>query len=243
MSSRLFERQVRLLHYLTSGAAIFNPEPGEPLEPLLHGLDQNLLHLEARFSHQKRMEKIAGIMPRTFALLGGRQAVVGRDFARACPPTDISRLTNAREFQAFLVPWWRRRRGRPAYVPDVAACEVACAAVRAQADQITPGGDAPGRGQIRRHSGVVLLRCKYDVRPLFETRRDRAIPARRDTALAVTAGRDGEPRILQLAPAVFALLAALEDWIDPAAFAGTPKAADLLRILDDNGLIEASAAD
>src|SRR5436305_9323211 len=156
MSSRLLDRQVRLLHYLTNGAAIFNLEPDAPLEPPLRGLDQNLLHLEARFSHQKRMEKIAGIMPRTFALLGARRAVVGRDFAAACPPTDISRLTNAREFHAFLVPWWRRRRGRPAYVPDVAACEVACAAVRAQADQITPGASAPARGQIRRHPGVVL---------------------------------------------------------------------------------------
>jgi hypothetical protein len=241
MSSRLLDRQVRLLHYLTSGGAIFNHGPDASLDPPLRGLDQTLLHLEARFSHQKRMEKIAGVLPRTFALLGSRRAAIGRDFAEACPPADISRLTNARQFHAFLVPWWRRRRGRPAHVPDVAACEVACLAVRAQFDRTRGSGDsAPAAGQIRRHPGVVLLRCKYDIRPLFETRQDAATPIKRDTSLAVTAGQDGEPRILQLAPAVSAVLAVLDDWTDPEIFAATPAAAGLLQTLRENGLVEAS---
>ena len=241
MSNRLLDRQIRLLQYLTSGATIFNREPDAPLDPPLRGLDQALLHLEARFSHQKRMEKIAGVLPRTFALLGSRRAAIGRDFAEACPPTDISRLTNARQFHVFLVPWWRRRRGRPAYVPDVAACEVACAAVRAQFDQTRGSADgAPHARQIRRHPGVVLLRCKYDIRPLFETEQDAANPIKRDTSLAVTAGRDGEPRILQLAPAVSALLAVLDDWTDADVFLNTPEAAGVLEILRDSGLVEAS---
>jgi hypothetical protein len=241
MSSRLLDRQVRLLQYLTSGGAIFNHAPDAPLDPPLRGLDQKLLHLEARFSHQKRMEKIAGVLPRTFALLGSRRAAIGRDFADACPPTDISRLTNARQFHAFLVPWWRRRRGRPPYVPDVAACEVACAAVRAQSDEPSvPRDNAPPQGQIRRRPGIVLLRCKYDVRPVFEMAHGGASPIRHDTSLAVTAGQDGEPRVLQLAPAVLALLTALDDWADPNGFLATPEAAGLLEILRQSGLIEAS---
>jgi hypothetical protein len=243
MSSRLLDRQIRLLHYLTSGGAIFNREPDAPLDPPLRGLDQTLLHLEARFSHQKRMEKIAGVLPRTFALLGSRRAAIGRDFADACPPTDISRLTNARQFHAFLVPWWRRRRGRPAYVPDVSACEVACAAVRAQSDQAGTGANAPAKGQIRRHPAAMLLRCKYDIRPLFETEQDAATPIKRDTSLALTAGQDGEPRILQLAPVVSALLAVLDDWTDADVFLRTPEAAGVLEILRDSGLVETSAAD
>ena len=41
----------------------------------LQGIDRGMLHLEARFSHEKRMEKIAAVFPVTFALIGaGRTA-------------------------------------------------------------------------------------------------------------------------------------------------------------------------
>ncbi|MBV9627547.1 MAG: hypothetical protein JO230_05550, partial [Xanthobacteraceae bacterium] len=59
MAARLLDRQHSLLAYLTSGEAIFGDQHQKPAEPSLRGIDPGLLHLEARFSHEKRMEKIA----------------------------------------------------------------------------------------------------------------------------------------------------------------------------------------
>ena len=70
MTRRLLDRQLKLLDYLTSGEAIFPGPSGAALTPALQGIDPELLHLEARFSHEKRMEKIAAVFPLTFELLG-----------------------------------------------------------------------------------------------------------------------------------------------------------------------------
>jgi len=129
-SKRLLQRQVSLLRYLTSGGAIFGD--GGPLDPDLRGVDGTLLRMEARFSHEKRMEKIAAVFPRTFDLLGSEREALIREFVDACPPVDIARLANARQFHDFLSARWRRQPPRRAYLPDVAACELACAQARAQ---------------------------------------------------------------------------------------------------------------
>ena len=78
MAKRLLDRQAKLLAYLTSGEAIFGDKSGVPIDPALQGIDRALLHVEARFSHEKRMEKIAAVFPKTFALLGR----TARQFAR-----------------------------------------------------------------------------------------------------------------------------------------------------------------
>src|SRR6266700_8141778 len=70
MPNRLLDRQASLLAYLTSGAAIFGERNGVPLDQALHGMDSALLRLEARFSYEKRLEKIASVFPRTIAMLG-----------------------------------------------------------------------------------------------------------------------------------------------------------------------------
>ena len=70
MTRRLLDRQARLLEYLTSGRAISGTAHAESLDPALQGIDRRLLDLEARFSHEKRMEKIAGVFPTTLRLLG-----------------------------------------------------------------------------------------------------------------------------------------------------------------------------
>ena len=119
ISNRLLKRQVSLLRYLTSGGAIFGDRG--PLDPDLHGVDGTLLRMEARFSHEKRMEKIAAVFPRTFDLLGSEREALIREFVDACPPVDIARLANARQFHDFLSARWRRQPPRRAYLPDVAA--------------------------------------------------------------------------------------------------------------------------
>jgi hypothetical protein len=70
MAKRLLHRQVSLLNYLTSGAAIFGDAREPPLDPALRGIDRALLRIEARFSHDKRVQKIVAVFARTFDLLG-----------------------------------------------------------------------------------------------------------------------------------------------------------------------------
>jgi hypothetical protein len=91
LAKRLLDRQVSLLAYLTSGAAIFGNEAEGPADPALAGFDRQLLQFEARFSHEKRMEKIAGVFARTLELLGDEQAEVIRAFAERCPSVSIGR--------------------------------------------------------------------------------------------------------------------------------------------------------
>jgi hypothetical protein len=229
MPSSLLDRQVSLIHHLTSAdtifgggcGAMFGAGTGNGLDKALHGIDPRLLQLEARFSHDKRMEKIVAVFPRTFALLGTDRDAIVAAFTAACPPTDISRIENARQFYGFTAARWRRERPEPRYLPDVAALELACANSRAAADYRVSAEDrAVG---IRRDPSVVLLRTIYDVRAMFENgaRHDAPIMSEATLAIATPAGA-GEPMIFELTAEVFDLLAALDQWTDPDAFAGSP---------------------
>jgi hypothetical protein len=238
MPKPLLQRQVSLLDYLTSSAAIFDKRD-TPLDPALRDIDPALLRLEARFSHEKRMEKIAAVFPRTFELLGAAREQLIREFVQACPADDISRLKNACAFHAFLLRRWRDEPPTPPYLPDVAACELACARVcGSQANVPQTGSDAPTAGCIRRYPNVLLLRADYDVRSIFE--QSAIAPQRRDTSLAIIAAA-GQPNITELAPEVFDVLTALEEWTDPSVFDAVPQADELIAELRQAGLIEVSA--
>jgi hypothetical protein len=238
MSNRLLDRQVRLLEFLTSGAAIFDDLDGACLDRALGGIDCGLLRLEARFSFQKRMVKIAGVFPRTFEMLGGHSDAMMRGFVVSYPPRDIARLENARQFYDFLCGDGQRVAVLPPHLRDVAACELALAQVRSH--DLTQGIKRENALQnaIRRAPGAVLLRCGYDVRPIFEGESG-ANPDRRETLLGVTmpVGAD-EPRIFELAPPVFDLLSVMNEWTGPAALVATPKLNELIQDLSACGLIE-----
>jgi hypothetical protein len=243
MAKRLLDRQVSLLNYLTSGSAIFGDKRDDPLDPALRGIDSSLLRIEARFSHDKRMEKIIAVFPKTFALLGADRETLVRDFVDACPPMDISRLENARQFHAFLRRRWHHEPPIPPYLRDVAACELACAKARDTAEsralEANEGAHTPARGHIRRHPGVILLRTAYDIRPMFEDTSAAAVPMERDTMLAFTLSSGGdEPSVLELVPEIFDLLAVLEKWTDPGTFDVAPQAHELIADLAQAGLVE-----
>jgi len=239
MANRLLDRQSSLLAHLTSGAAIFDRTA--PHDHALDGIDPALLHLEARFSYEKRIEKIAATLPRSFALLGARADAVLRAFVESCPPTELGRIDNAHQLHAFVAAQWR---DDPPWLPDVMACELA----RATAAQVggAPVADdaAAERGAIRRRPGVLLVRCGHDVRQVFE--HDADAPgldvAQRDTPLAVTVPPNAtEPQIVELPPALFDLLAALDDWADPSLFGDRAGADALIRDLAAHALIEVRA--
>jgi hypothetical protein len=231
---RLLARQAELIEYLTSGVALFGDRRGAPA-----GFDLRLLQLEARFSHEKRLEKIRAVFARTFELLGPEGEQLVRTFARACPPDSIGRLDNARQFHGFLAAQWRCESPDPPYLPDVAACELARAeALAADGSAETRRERSSGRG-IRRAPGVVLLRCVYDVRPIFETGPGGAAPQARDTLLAIVVppGAD-RPQVFELLPFVFELLSALGNVIDPAVLGAAEVVRPLISELVELGLVE-----
>jgi hypothetical protein len=242
MTSRLLERQVRLLEFLTSSAAIFGEGDDSSLDPALHGFDGGLLRLEARFSHEKRMDKIVTVFPKTFELLAGDRDAVVRAFVEACPPIDVSRLDDARQFYGCLCTRWRSVPPDPPYLRDVAACEFACLRIRVGAEDRRPepaNGRPPPRDGIRRYPGFILLRCCYDIRPIFEGDSGGAAPTKRDVPLVVgmPPGAD-HPRVFEVLDVVFDLLAALDDWTDPAALGTAQELKPLIGELAEHALLE-----
>jgi hypothetical protein len=198
-----------------------------------------MLHLEARFSHEKRMEKIIAVFPQTFRLLG---AAIVREFVEAHPPTSIARLDNASQFYDFLCARWRHQPSEPPYLRDVAACEFACAKARvgaeARVSEPTMSEHAPRDG-IRRHPNVILLRCAYDIRPIFETGPEAAAPVERDTPLAIAMPPDAvHPKVFELLAFVYDVLAVLDDWTDRSTLGATPEVDALVRDLAQHGLVE-----
>jgi hypothetical protein len=238
---RLLDRQVRLLDCLTSSGAIFGEDAGATLDPVLQGMDPRLLRLEARFSHEKRMEKIAAVFPKTYRLLGAARAVIVQEFVKAQPSTDITRIENGRQFYEFLRSRWRLEPPQPPYLEDVAACEFAVARARigvgAAQDEPTTGGLR--RDVIRRPPDVTLLRCAYNIRPVIEDAAEGAAVIKRDTLLAITVPPGAEhPQVFEVPPPVFDVLAALTDWTDRSGLGLASEADPLISELVQCGLIE-----
>jgi hypothetical protein len=240
MANRLLDRQASLLDYLGSDGAIFGEERTAITDPSLAGIDDELLRIEARFSYEKRMTKIQVLLPRTFDLLGGELADILREFNSACPPSGISSFENACRFHEFLSARWQNEAPIPPHLPDVAAYELACAAFRRdeRRDTVAPTVDAP-EGSIRRHPDVLLLRCAYDVQPIFAASTAESAPTARDTplAIAMSPGAD-RTMVMELRPSIFDLLTLLDDFTDPATFGERPGGAELLADLTALGLLE-----
>jgi hypothetical protein len=246
MASRLLDRQVRLVEHLSSAAALFGDEADAPVDPALQGLDRRLLRLEARFACNRRLGKIAAAFPRTFEILGADQKLILREFVEVSRPTAASTLANARQFCEFLSAHWRREPPKPAYLPDVAACELAMAEVRDVVEDhegpATKGSsDGPKRG-IRHRRSVVPLRCAYDIRPIFDAAPRQAVPPKRDTSFVVTLAADfRDVRIVEVAPVLVDALALLNDWVDPSTLDTLGDRENLISHLAAHELIELRA--
>lgn len=239
MSRPLFDRQSSLLAYLTSADAIFGRQA--PLPAPLAGMNTGLLRLEARFSYEKRIAKIASVLPRTLDLLGAESESLFTEFANSCPPETLASLANARQFVSYLKARWQDEPPRPAYLPDVADYEIAWSEVRTEEEAMAmprPARTFPGA--VRRAQNLVLLRLAHDVRPIFEG--DAAAePAARETLIAVGMLAGGEtPLTAELEPAVFDLLARIEDFTAPAVLSDISRLDAMILALASHGLIEIS---
>ena len=240
MTSRpLLERQASLIACLTSGATIFG-DGGDAPDPTLHGIDRAALHLEARLSHDKRMGNIAAILPKTFAILRRSRNLIVRAFAETCPPVGNGRMENARQFRDFLFSRAADAPAEPAYLRDLAAFEFACATSQIRSGvPVLPSEKAGTKSPdwFRRRSEVVLLRCEYDLRAIFEDGSDGA--PRRAMALAIRFPQGAaSPQIFELPPVDFDMLTRMDDWTDTATLGDAPELKDLLGNLAQHELIE-----
>jgi len=238
MSTRLLDLQTSLLEYLTSAAAIFGDRPVSP-EHDLHGVDTGRLRLEARFSFDKRVAKISSVFPRTFAVFTGDWAPVLREFVDAQPPVDIGRLRNAQQFFDFLSQRLDNAQMEPPWLLDVAACELACAQVRAHAEVGESAIADIVPGSVRCRPGAVLLRCTHDVRSVFEDRAGDGAGVKRPTLLVVfILPHVDRVQICDVGREVFDLLSACRQWTDPATLGLVRGSDELVSDLAGRGLLE-----
>jgi hypothetical protein len=243
MANSLLDRQRSLVEYLTSTAGILDERPQGQVAPSLDGIDRGLLQIEAHFSHSKRMEKISAVFPKTFELIGDRQAEIVCAFVAACPPASISRLDNARQFHRFLTTQCRHKLLERPHIGDVATCELACAAIDADDEDPATMADESEietpQGAIRRCAAVILLRCGYDIRPIFEGRAGQTAPSKRELPLVVAqAPGTDHPQVFEVPPPVYDLLAALEHWTVPPPASAAPWMGRILAELAERGVIE-----
>ena len=237
MSNPLLQRQIRLLEYLTSTAAIFENGGLSPSEDGLDGFDLDRLGLEARFSFEKRLEKIGAVFRRTFAICSWDWTPILRKFVEAYPPADIGRFENARQFLEFL----SKHKGanlEPPWLLDVAACELACARARRHRDIQRSTLNHAALPAIRRAPGAAILRCDYNVRAVFEDRPGGAV-SRGETLLAILVPPEtGRPEIFEIGSLVFELLSACEEWTGPATLGVVSRPELLIEDLAKRGLLE-----
>ena len=238
MSDSLLGRQAALLEYLTSGEAIFG-EGDLSLEKF--GVNRGLLHLEAKYSHLKRMGKIEAVLATTLDLLGTNREEIVRAFAEECPPASIDRLDNARQFHAFLLARWREGLPQPSCLPDIAAFEIAHSAVQGKDDVPAQAAPISPPGSIRRHRAVALLRCAYDIMPLLESRGDATASQLQETLIAIAMPEGAiAPSVYTLPRELFILVELLDEFTDPQVFSDIPDVNSIIGQLAAGGLLEVS---
>lgn len=218
---RLIDRQTGLLRHLTGEVFMFGT--GElaaaALDPDLQGMDIARLRLEAEFSFAKRTGRIRETFARTASLYGSRFTGMLREFAIACPPRTYERYPDARDFFDWLEERCAGDCLAPAWTVDVAKIEIALARARtfrpseAEEEALAGRPNDGSRTWYRTHPCVALVRCRFDVGPLFVPGRAGEDLARRDLPLAILASRHRRhPETMEIVPEAFALLERSSAW-------------------------------
>jgi len=242
MASRLLLRQISLLRYLSSAAAMFGDQSKAPVDRALRGIDPAALRLQARFACNKRLERIAAVFPRTLEILANDRTLILREFVEAIPPTSKSTLANAREFHAFLMLRWEYEAPRPLYLPDVASCELAMTEVRnvvKDHERVTKDVSKRAGNCIKRRRSVVVLSCAFDVRPIFDSGSSNIVAPKRKTSIAVTlTAGSREVRLVKVPTNAGDALMLLDDWTHARVLDAFGERDYLLRLLAAQELIE-----
>jgi hypothetical protein len=133
-----------------------------------------------------------------------------------------------------------KEQTEPPYLRDVATCEFSLAKARVafehgESDRLKE--DHAAAGSVRRARGLILGKCEYDVRGIFEAAPENAVPVRRNTLLAILI-RPGarNPQIFELLPV--GTLVVLDEWTETAGLGCAPELDAMLRELAEHGLAE-----
>ena len=218
---RLIDRQTGLLRHLTGEAFMFGTSglAAAALDPDLQGMDIARLRLEAEFSFVKRTGRLRETFARTASLYGSRFTGMLREFAVACPPRTYERYPDAQDFFDWLEERCADDCLVPAWTADVAKIEIALARARtfrpSEAEEQALAGrpnDESGTWYCT-HPCATLVRCRFDVGPLFVPGRSGEGIVHRDLPLAILASRHRRhPEIMEIVPEAFALLERSSAW-------------------------------
>ena len=245
----LIDTQTNLLRHLTSHAFIFGTRDLDAAahDPHLRGMDIRRLRLEAEFSYNKRMKRIRQTFERTATLLGHGFEKLLRDFAATSPPTTYERYPDAKCFHDHFLERSAQEPPTPAWAADVAAIELALAEARTLRPTAMESEALAVRPQpspdlwYRAHPCAVPVRCRYDVRCLFEPGRSGEPIPQRPVCLVVLAARGRrQPLVLEVAPETLARLERSKQWSPLASNgAGTDDNArvSLIKRLAAQGLV------
>ena len=218
---RLIDRQTGLLRHLTGEAFMFGTSglAAAALDPDLQGMDIARLRLEAEFSFAKRTGRIRETFARTASMYGSRFTGMLREFAVACPPRTYERYPDAQDFFDWFEERCADEPSVPAWTADVARIEIALARARTfRPSEVEEEALARLRGDAasvwyRVHPCVALVRCRYDVGPLFVPERSGEDIVRRDLPLAMRASRHRrQPEIMEILHEAFTLLERSSTW-------------------------------
>jgi hypothetical protein len=193
---KLLDRQIELLQHLTCAELLFDGEtlPEALRDPTLHGISIPRLRLEAEMSFRKRMGKIAKVLKRTYACLGGQRSRLLRNFAAAWPPQSYRNYDEAARFHEFLQNYWRTVSPDPPFIVDIAKLEMALA--RMKLFRVAENSAPPPilselsekRPLVRVAAGVEILPMDYDLRSFFEDGTAKGAPTKRRHYLIVAPG-------------------------------------------------------
>ncbi len=203
-NQNLHERQLSVLRHLTN-PRIFD---GEPADRGIEGLDLDRLRLLGTMSLGKRIEKIRSALPRSFEHLAHDPRISIGEFVNQFPPKSATRADNAVQFIDYLHGVWCEEPAEPEFLPDLVALELAMAIASAceAEDPETDRSRFPG-GCLRLVPGTQLLRCRFDIRALFDGGIERTAPTERDVCLAVLMPADAEqPRVFEVKRDAYAML-------------------------------------
>ncbi len=200
----LHKRQLSVLRHLT------NPRyfEGAPGDPGVEGLDPDRLRLMGSLSLGKRIEKIRSALPRSFEYLAHDPRISIGAFVNQFPPETSTRSDNALQFTDYLHGVWCEEPPDPEFLPDLVALELAMAVASAsEAEMRAPRRSPFPSGIPRLVPGTQLLRCRFDIRPLFDDSVERTAPIERNICLAVVMPVESEnPRVFEVTRDVYAML-------------------------------------
>jgi hypothetical protein len=238
----LLERQRALIDYLSNPHAFLLSN--ETVQLSGADFDSHRLKLLGQFAFNKRLKKIQTVLPKTISFLQAQDQdrETLRNFFAHWPADGLSAQSNARQLAQYLAEAVSETHS---YLADVAALELALHVVRRRiedesAPAVIKAEDVETCQEWRVRPGFEIIRCRYDLRQLFEMQAS-SRPGRRDATLLVCPNwATAQATVLEIDSELSARLAMAKASPDLCLLPADAKALDVrvVRLLCDWALIE-----